>query len=83
MLLTEYFLNGIRTKGRIKTLTEEQKQRLFEFDRSAGYRGDFSTWTESITYLTDIKAEDRYRQAVAAGTKLSFREYREKVLNKK
>jgi len=83
MLLTEFFLNGINSKDRRRFLTEEKKRRLFEFDRSAGYKGNFSTWKESLTCPTDIKAEERYRQAVTAGTRLSFEEYREKVLNRK
>lgn len=53
MLLTEFYLNGIRIKEKPTILTEEQK------------------------------AEERYRQALAAGTRLSFDEYKEKVLNKK
>ena len=52
MLLTEFYLNGIRIKKKPTILTEEQK------------------------------AEERYRQALAAGTRLSFDEYKEKVLNR-
>ena len=52
MLLTEFYLNGIRIKEKPTILTEEQK------------------------------AEERYRHALAAGTRLSFDEYKEKVLNR-
>jgi hypothetical protein len=83
MILREFFLNGINSKDRRKSLTDEKKRRLFEFDHSAGYKGDFSTWKESLSCPSDLKAEERYRQAVAAGTRLSFEEYREKVLNRK
>jgi len=81
MLLTEYFLNGVRTKEKTKALTEEQQLRLFEFDRSAGFKDNFEAWKKSLTCLTDLKAKERYRQVVEAGTKLSFEEYCEKVLN--
>jgi len=81
MLLSEFFLNGIRTKEKTPVLTEEQLRRLYEFDCGAGYSGAFSTWNKSLTCPTEIKAKERYRQAVAAGTKLSFTEYKEKVLN--
>jgi hypothetical protein len=82
MLLREFFLNGINTKERTRSLTDERKRRLFEFDHSAGYKGDFSTWKESLSCPSDLKAEERYRQAVAAGTRLSFDEYRKRVLKK-
>jgi hypothetical protein len=83
MLLTEFFLNGIRTKEKSTVLTEKQKRRLFEFDLSAGFEGDFNAWRGSLSHKVDKKAEERYSQAVAAGTRLSFKEYRETVLNKK
>ena len=83
MLLSEFFLNGIRIKEKTPVLTDEQKRRLYEFDCGAGYVGDFNTWKESFGYRTDLKAKEIYRQAVAAGTKLSFTEYKEKVLNEK
>ena len=82
MVLTEFYLNGIRIKKKPTILTEEQKQKLFEFDLSAGYKGDFKTWKESLNHNVDKKAEERYWQAVAAGTRLSLGEYREKVLKK-
>lgn len=81
MLLREFFINGINTKG-IQALTEEQKQRLYEFGRNAGYKDDFNTWKESLTDKVDKKCEERYQQAVASGTRLSFEEYKEKVLNR-
>jgi len=83
MLLTEFFLNGIRTKTKAPILTEEQKRRLYEFDCDAGYTGDYHAWKDSLICPPDIKARERYQQAVAAGTKLSFEEYKEKVLNEK
>ena len=83
MLLMEFFLNGIRTKTEALILTEEQKRRLYEFDCDAGYTGDYHTWKDSLIHPSDIKAKERYRYAVAAGTKLSFPEYKEKVLNEK
>jgi hypothetical protein len=82
MVLTEFYLNGIRIKKKPTILTEEQKRRLFEFDLSAGYRGDFKTWKESLNHTVDKKAEKRYRQAVAAGSTLSFEDYKEKVMKK-
>lgn len=62
---------------------EEKRRRLYEFDCTAGYTGDYHTWKDSLISPPDIKAKERYRQAVAAGTKLSFTEYKEKVLNEK
>lgn len=82
MLLTEFFLNGIKTKEKPTVLTEEQKRRLFEFDINAGFKGDFDAWRGSLSHKVDKKAEERYRQAVVAGTRLSFDEYREKVLRR-
>ena len=82
MVLIEIFENKIRNKNKVKTLTEKQLDKLFEFDVSAGFCGTRAECQNSRKSFSDKVAEERYSKAREAGYKGSLKQYKEKVLKR-